>query len=137
MKQHRNSTSSKSLMELEGLPVREPMETDTPLVQSCLRLMRIPLEQLTTENLRQLIAQQIGLIFLIPLALDRLEPDAFAAGDLYEGDLLHAVVRAPPTFWAAEPQLRSRLDHVVMNLKDRIRFLERDIFPNYERIYAP
>ena len=83
-----------------------------------------------------LIGQQIGLIFLIPLALDRLEPDAFAAGDLYEGDLLHAVVRVPPEFWAAEPQLRSRLDHIVMNLKDRIRFLERDVFPNYERIYG-
>jgi len=136
MKQHRNSTSSKSLMELEGSPVREPTETDTPLVQTCLQLMRIPLEQLTTESLRLLIGQQIGLIFLMPLALDRLETDAFAAGDLYVGDLLHAVVRAPPKFWAAQPQLRSRLDHIVMDLKDRILFLERDVFPNYERIYG-
>ena len=72
----------------------------------------------------------------MPLALDRLEPDAFVAGDLYVGDLLPAVVRAPPEFWAEEPQLRSRLDHIVMNLKNRIRFLERDVFPNYERIYG-
>jgi hypothetical protein len=123
-------------MELEGLPVREPTETDTPLVQTCLQLMRIPLEQLMTENLRLLIGQQIGLIFLMPLALDKLETDAFAAGDLYVGDLLHAVVRAPPNFWAGQPQLRSRLDHIVMDLKDRILFLERDVFPNYERIYG-
>ena len=37
---------------------------------------------------------------------------------------------------AAEPELRTRFDHIVMNLKDRIRFLERDVFPNYERIYG-
>jgi hypothetical protein len=65
-----------------------------------------------------------------------LEQDPLAAGDLYKGDLLHAVVRVPPAFWVAELGLRSRLDQIVMELKDRIRFLEREVFPNYARIYG-
>ena len=98
--------------------------------------MRIPVNQLTTEDLRMLIGQQIGLKFLVPLALGTLEQDPLAAGDLYKGDLLHAVVRVPPAFWAAELGLRSRLDQIVIDLKDRIRFLEREVFPNYDRIYG-
>jgi hypothetical protein len=60
MKQHHDSFSSKTLIELEDSPVREPTETDTHLIRTCLRLMRVPLNQLTTENLRMLIGQQIG-----------------------------------------------------------------------------
>jgi CDI immunity proteins len=115
----------------------QPAQADSPLAQKCLRLMRVPLNELTTENVRMLILQQIGLEHLVPLAMDTLEVNPFAAGDHYAGDLLHAVVRAPPDFWASEPELRSRLDGIIRSLQDMVKFLERDIIPAYQRIYGP
>jgi hypothetical protein len=98
--------------------------------------MRVPINQLTTEHLRFLIGQQIALRYLVPLSLGTLKQDPLAAGNLYLGDLLHAVVSVPSTFWAAEPELRSRIDRILADLKDRIRFLEREVFPCYDRIYG-
>jgi hypothetical protein len=133
--QHPESLLSRTLAQLERGSLPPSRETDTHLVRTCLDLMQIPIGQLTTENLRMLILQDIGLKHLIPLALDKLETDPFAAGDYYDGDLLHAVVRASVKFWSAEPQLRLRLDHVISSLRDKLRFLERDIFPAYTKLY--
>jgi hypothetical protein len=98
--------------------------------------MRVPLSELTTENVRMLVLQQIGLKHLVPLALDKLEANPFAAGNHYAGDLLHAVVEVSPDFWASEPELRSRLDGIIRSLEDMVRFLEKDILPAYQRIYG-
>ena len=114
----------------------QPAQSDTPLAQKCLRLMRVPLNELTTENVRMLVLQQIGLKHLVPLAMDKLEANPFAAGDHYAGDLLHAVVEAPQDFWASEPELRSRLDGIIRPLEDIVKFFERDILPAYQRIYG-
>jgi len=127
---------SQTLEQLEGQPVSPPAQSDTPLAQKCLRLMRVPLNELTTENVRMLVLQQIGLKHLVPLAMDKLEANPFVAGDHYAGDLLHAVVEAPPDFWASEPELRSRLDGIIRSLEDMVKFLERDILPAYQRIYG-
>ena len=81
---------SKSLQHLEGQDWGEPTY-DSHLVTECHRLRRIPLRDFTAENLRIMIGQQIGLPYLIPLALEMLRGDPFTAGDLYEGDLLAAV----------------------------------------------
>ena len=127
---------SRTLEQLEGQSAPQPAQSDTPLVQMCLRLMRVPLSELTTENVRMLVLQQIGLKHLVPLALDKLEANPFAAGNHYAGDLLHAVVEVSPDFWASEPELRSRLDGIIRSLEDMVRFLEKDILPAYQRIYG-
>lgn len=136
MKKRRDPLLAKTLEELEGAVVREPKDSDTHLVQTCLRLMRVPVNRLTTEDLRMLIGQAISLEVLVPLALDTLEQDPLAAGNLYFGDLLHAVVRVPIPFWTMKPELRARLDSIIGDLKDRIRFVEREVLPHYDRIYG-
>ena len=135
--QNSDSSLTRTLAELEGLSLQEPSETDTALVRMCLALMRVPLGQMTTENLRMLIGQEIGLKYLVPIALRKLALDPFADGDFYCGDLLKVVVGVSPAFWAAEPTLRRALDDVISRLKERVLFLERDIFPAYRRIYGP
>ena len=57
--------------------------------------MTVPVRELTTENLRILIGQQIGLECLVPLALDALEQSPFESGDYYPGDLLTVVREFP------------------------------------------
>ena len=52
---------------------------DSHLVKRCHELRKIPLDSFTTEDLRIMIGQQIGLDYLIPLALETLTID-FSGG---------------------------------------------------------
>jgi hypothetical protein len=65
-----------------------------------------------------MIGQGIGLPFLIPLAVERLEEEPLAAGDFYAGDLLQAVLRAGETFWVYHPDLFQRVRKVVARVRD-------------------
>ena len=107
-----DSDRSKSLQHLEGQDWGEPTY-DSHLVTECHRLRCIPLREFTAENLRIMIGQQIGLPYLIPLALEMLRGNPFIAGDLYEGDLLAAVLRADSRFWIASPELRAEAARIA------------------------
>jgi contact-dependent growth inhibition (CDI) system CdiI-like immunity protein len=97
---------NKSLQQLDGQEWDEPTY-DLHLVTECHRLRRVPLRDFTAENLRIMIGQQIGLPYLVPVALELLRTDPFTAGDCYEGDLLAAVLRADSRFWIESPELRA------------------------------
>jgi hypothetical protein len=132
----RASNSSRTLEQLEGAAWPEPLESDTHLVRECHRLRKIPLGQLSTEHLRMLTLQGIGPTYLVPIVLDKLEMEPFLAGDYYAGDLLHAVVKLSPDFWANQSELRGRLDQIIGDLKSKRDLLERDIFPAWQRLYG-
>ncbi|WP_136658755.1 contact-dependent growth inhibition system immunity protein [Nitratireductor sp. XY-223] len=83
---------SKTLEELEGDDWGEA-EDGSPLVQTCHALRRKPLDQFSTEDLRVMIGQDIGLYHLLPRAIDVLRENPLASGDLYEGDLLVSVLQ--------------------------------------------
>lgn len=102
----------KSLQELEqqdwGVPTQE-----TYLVKRCHALRHLPLKELTTEDLRILIGQEIGLLFLVPLALEVLERDPLIEGDFYPGDLLKLVAEIPKGFWEVHNEMRHSLCKIV------------------------
>ena len=108
----------------------------THLVSTCHELRKVPIAKLSVENLRMLIAQNIGLAHLLPVALDHLERDPWAAGDFHEGDLLESVLRTDPAFWAAHAELRMRLDEVVVNLKKKRDLFDERILPAWQKIYG-
>jgi len=91
---------------------------DSGLVQACHRLRRKPIGEFVVEDLRIMIGQQIGLRWLMPLALEVLERDPLAEGDFFPGDLLSSVLGPPVEFWAEEPGLRSRLSAVLERLDE-------------------
>lgn len=64
----------------------------TGLVERCHLYRKVPIKDLTIEQIRTLIGQQIGLEYLLPKALAILKSDILAEGDFYAGDLLSAVV---------------------------------------------
>jgi hypothetical protein len=107
---------ARSLDELEGVAWGQS-EYDSALVLTCHRLRQKPLLQFTVEDLRVMIGQDIGLPFLIPLAIEELEKDPFACGDFYPGDLLNAVLRIQSVFWEDHVQLSKRLYELVQRLK--------------------
>ena len=84
---------SRSLEELEGLDWGAPTY-DSYLVTTCHALRKKPLREFGVEDLRIMIGQNIGLPFLLPLALEVLKKEPLAAGDYYDGDLLAAVLRS-------------------------------------------
>jgi hypothetical protein len=68
--------------------------------------------------LRLLIGQDVGLAHLLPLALEVLRDDPMAEGDMYEGDLLSAVLTRSPVVWAEWPELARELATIVSELTD-------------------
>ncbi len=91
-------------------------EYDSYLVTTCHRLRRKPLRELSVEDLRILIGQRIGLLWLIPLAVEVLEAEPLAEGDFYPGDLLAAVLRVGPDFWVGEPEWYQRIRSVLSRI---------------------
>jgi len=90
---------TKSIEQLERDYWKEPSEFPTNLVEKCYRYRKISIAELTNEQIRLLISQQIGTEHIIGVALEKLERNILTEGDFYEGDLLVAVSSLPTEFW--------------------------------------
>lgn len=77
----------------------DPGSGGSALIERCLELRRKPISRFSVEDLRLMIGQDIGTLFLVSPALDMLELNPFAEGDLYPGDLLTCLLRLPADFW--------------------------------------
>lgn len=97
------SPNLQSLDDIEGTtwgPV--PVDTTT-LVAKVYELRQRPVGELTADDLRLLIGQQVGLDVLLPRALNILKHNPMIEADLYPGDLLAAVLRLPRPYWREHP----------------------------------
>jgi len=86
----------KTLRELEG-PIRGTVRSR--LSAEIERLWEIPIGEFRVEDLRVVLLQRLGVPHLLPIAIESLERDPFAEGDLYPGDLLRAVLGIQPDYW--------------------------------------
>jgi hypothetical protein len=103
---------ARTLTEIEGQDWGPPGFA-SHLVKTCHALRHKPLGTFTVEDLRIMIGQQISLAVLLPLALDSLEHDPLAEGDLEPGALLQSVLRVDPAFWRSQPGLHRRIVEVA------------------------
>jgi hypothetical protein len=120
---------TKSLQELEGVNWGDSPDPSY-LHTTCYGLRRKRLADFTTEDLRIMIGQGIGLPYLIPLALEKLREDPFAGGDLYPGDLLHSVLKVSPRFWQAHPDLLVAMQIFVIDLESLLVTIKDTIIPD-------
>jgi hypothetical protein len=93
---------------------------DSHLVKRCHELRKLPLDNFTTEDLRIMIGQEIGLDYLIPLALEVLTIDLFAEGDFFEGDLLKNVLAVQTEFWNNNKNYWATLDILIKDKRNEI-----------------
>ncbi len=93
---------------------------DSNLVNTIYKLRKKNLDQFTTEDLRVVIGQNFSLPILMPMAIDVLESDLLAEGDLYPGDLLNNVLTVSSKFWIDHPDLKSKLESVFLNNKQQL-----------------
>jgi len=103
-----NNWKSKTIEALEKDYWGEP-EYSSYLVTTCYKLRKKPLKDFNTEDLRIMIGQNIGLLYLIPLALEVLDDNILADGDFYEGDLLKVVLTSKPGFWKNDVEKWKRM----------------------------
>lgn len=96
-----NDWKNKTLESLEKKVWPELSELDKQdwLMVECNTLRKKPLKDFSIENLREMIGQDIGLEFLIPLAIDNLTNDITLKGECYIGDLLNAVLKSETEYW--------------------------------------
>lgn len=93
---------------------------DSHLVIRCHELRKLPLDSFTTEDLRIMIGQEIGLDYLIPLALEVLTIDLFAEGDFFEGDLLKNVLAVKSEFLNDNKNYWATLDNLIKDRRSEI-----------------
>jgi hypothetical protein len=108
--------TEQSLEQIEGDFWGDPPADATRLTATVHALRQRPVGQLGIEDLRVLIAQQVGLDVVLPLALARLEQDPLAEGDFYPGDLLAAVLRVPQAYRRSHPDEAARLRTIAASV---------------------
>lgn len=118
--------TNRTLEQLEGRQLGDP-EFGSALVEKAHRLYRQPLSAFTIEDLRLMISQELGLEFLVPLAIDILEKDPLAGGDYYPGDLLFAVLRIRKDFWKLHRDLYWRICELTADLPPILFALKESI----------
>lgn len=106
---------NKSLQELENCDWGEPTY-NSHLVVTCYKLRHVPLKLFNIENLRIMIGQNIGLKFLVPLALKHLHSHPLAKGEFYPGDLLVALLRVETKFWNQYPDYCKEIHQIVQTV---------------------
>jgi hypothetical protein len=109
-----------TLEQLENDIWPTPASYPTGLVERCYGLRKVPVADLTPGDLRVLVSQQIGLRFLVPLALALLDKNPILEAELYPGDLLGALFNVDTAYWEAHPDQQKQ----VWALKTRARKLE-------------
>ncbi|AWW42932.1 hypothetical protein DN051_38150 [Streptomyces cadmiisoli] len=117
----------RSLEELERDRWPVPPVDATRLVATAHALRRRPIGDLTVEDMRLLIGQDIGLPHLLPLALKVLRGNPMAEGEMYEGDLLSALLTRHPTVWTESSSLGLELRMIVAGLTDLPAELQQQV----------
>ncbi len=109
-----------SLQQLENRKWGDPDNAPTALTKRCIQLTKIPIADFTNEDLRVMISQDFGLIYLIPLAIEKLKENILAEGDLYRGDLLSSILKVDKRFWEENKQLSNNIKNIIKDNEDEI-----------------
>ena len=90
------------------------------------RLRKKVLNDFSIEDLRITIGQQMGLPYLVPLAIEVLKENLFAEGDLYEGDLLNAVLSIDGKFWRDNREYWNTVNSLIKTKKQKVMQMKID-----------
>jgi hypothetical protein len=104
-----NNWRDKSIETLEKRSYGDPASAPSNIVRLCLEYVKLPVGDLDIEQVQLLIGQEIGLTYLIPLAMEFLKKDILAEGNYYPGDLLKKVTTVNVVFWKTNVDLYQQL----------------------------
>jgi hypothetical protein len=87
------------------------------LIEKCYHYRKIPIQDLSIEQVRLLIGQSIGLDFLLPIAIEFLEKNLLSEGDFYEGDLLESILKIKNDYWKNKRGFHKKIVGLIENGK--------------------
>jgi len=106
---------SKSIEELENDFWPEP-NFKSSLIINCHAYRKIPLNAIEPRQIRLLIGQDLGVKYLLPLAVTILENDPHIQCDFFPGDLLLQVTKIKLHYWKNENELYNKANGIIINL---------------------
>lgn len=112
------SQDLQSLDDIEGTTWGPAPAEATTLVAKVHELRRKPIGELTPEDFRLLLGQQVGVDVLLPKALEILKRDPLTEGDFYPGDLLAVVLRLPQSYWQRHPGLTEQMKAILDSIEE-------------------
>lgn len=128
---------NQSLQELEHSNWGNP-QGGSSLENECLKLRRVPLIEFQGSDLLRMISQDIGIEYLIPMAIERLRVDPLADREEYPGSLLGALFEASSKYWDRNPNSRKETeriyDKILLNEKND-EDLTKDVLRELKRAY--
>lgn len=110
-----NTDASMTLEQLTGVDWGDPKDAPTNMVETLIQAGKKPLLDLDFEEARLLISQEQGLPFILDYVWPVLQKNPLEAFDLYDGDVLALLIKAPISIWAKRPEYLSELE----TLKER------------------
>lgn len=122
---------TKTVEQLENADWGEPTYS-SHLVTTIHRLRRKPLNEFTVEDLRIMIGQNVGLVYLIPMAIERLNEDPLISGDYYQGDLLKQVLTVELKFWQENAELYRAVNALITKVEILRDTIENQLLPAAE-----
>lgn len=108
----------KSIEEIEQDHWRTPGADASGLIKRVYLARKKIIDELSVEDLRLLVGQDVSLSITIPLAIQALKENLFAEGDYYPGDLLKSVLTIDPQFWTSNLALKNQVEKLCRNLGD-------------------
>lgn len=118
-----NTDLNKNLDELEQV-VWGPPNYDSHLVIRCHELRLQKLKDFTVEDLRLMTGQNIGLKYLMPIAIEKLKEEPLAEGNLFEGDLLLNVLKSAPAYWESNPHHTKDIIDIIKRAIEELKTIE-------------
>jgi hypothetical protein len=86
----------------------EEVRFPSSLVEKCFQYRKVPISELSVEQLRLLIGQKIGLRYTVPKAIALLQANILAEGDYYPGDLLNSLLSLSEDDWNECPAEKTK-----------------------------
>ena len=105
--------STLSLEQLEDHRWSAPGPDATRLMRDVHTARTMPLVELGPSQLRVLVRQQVGLPYVVPVALHALADDPLLEADYYPGDLLAALLELPTDYWSDHPAEAGTVDELL------------------------
>ena len=133
-----NINIDKTINQLHDKPIPRPPEYESHLVKRCFDLANKKLKYFSPEDLRIMIGQNIGLEYLVPMAIEVLKKEPFIEADFYEGDLFLNVLKVDEVFWKEAPELKESILKIFKDNLDDFKQLDldtqEDLYAAYEKL---
>ena len=108
---------SKSIEQLSGYYWLAPdFESNVVLKSHAMR--RKPLAELSLEDIRMGVMQQVGVSYLVPLALEVVEKDPYAESLNFPAEIAEVLFNIPFEYWCAHKKLQDRLQRVFERIEE-------------------